>query len=400
MRGPSLKNNNRVFCKFFFDQAVCCHSFYYLVLFEKIESIYGKEVREKFEEDWDRFLDDCKILLEQNLIKPDDLLNLLNNLHPAIKFTMETSNNKLPFLDISINKEGNKIWMDIYSKPTDSKRYVSFDSCHPKHCLKNIPFCLARRICMIVERDEIKNERLQELKILLQKQKYPVEVIEKGIEKASKIPQCELRTSKTDEHNKNLALITTHNPNNPNIFPLVKNLVEQLKHSNNMKNKIKDFKLINSKRQPLSLERILCKTEYVNKDKLGAKKCGKNCVCCNYILECKSYQFKNSHLPFIIKSPFTCISKNLLYIIICSGCKKEYIGQTSCMLKERLVLYRQHINEPRYQTSEVEEHLRNCGKGYFSIIPFLQIRTDDINLRETMELKFIRKYAPELNKRR
>ena len=42
--------------------------------------------------------------------------------------------------------------MDIYSKPTDSKRYLSLKSILLEHCLKNIPFSLARRICMIADK--------------------------------------------------------------------------------------------------------------------------------------------------------------------------------------------------------------------------------------------------------
>ena len=41
--------------------------------------------------------------------------------------------------------------MDICNKPKDSKRYVPFMSNHPQHCLTDIQFCLARRICTIVE---------------------------------------------------------------------------------------------------------------------------------------------------------------------------------------------------------------------------------------------------------
>ena len=69
---------------------------------------------------------------------------------------MKRSDNQLSFLDAMINKAGRKVFMDIYSKPTDSKRYVSFKSNHPKHCLKNIPFSLARRICMIAGKDSLK----------------------------------------------------------------------------------------------------------------------------------------------------------------------------------------------------------------------------------------------------
>ena len=66
-----------------------------------------------------------------------------------------------------INKERKKIFMDIYSKP------ISFKSNHPKHCLRHIPFFLARRICMITERDSLKEIKLKELETLLLKQHCP-----------------------------------------------------------------------------------------------------------------------------------------------------------------------------------------------------------------------------------
>ena len=58
------------------------------------------------------------IFLRLSLIKPNELLDVLNNLNPAI--TMETSDTQLPFVNIMINKDGKKVLMDIYSKLTDS----------------------------------------------------------------------------------------------------------------------------------------------------------------------------------------------------------------------------------------------------------------------------------------
>ena len=37
------------------------------------------------------------------------------------------------FLDTMLDKSDAKIWMDIYNKPTDSKRYLPFTSSHPGH---------------------------------------------------------------------------------------------------------------------------------------------------------------------------------------------------------------------------------------------------------------------------
>ena len=78
--------------------------------------------------------------------------------------------------------------MDIYLKPTDSKRYVSFKSNNPKHCLKNIPFCLARRICMITEKDSLKEIKLKKQETLLLEQHYPEMIIKTGINKTLKTP--------------------------------------------------------------------------------------------------------------------------------------------------------------------------------------------------------------------
>ena len=53
--------------------------------------------------------------------------------------------------------------MDAYNKPTDSKRYVPLTSNHPRQCLTNTAFSLAR-ICTIVEKENAKEKRFKELK--------------------------------------------------------------------------------------------------------------------------------------------------------------------------------------------------------------------------------------------
>ena len=103
-------------------------------------------------------------------------------------------------------------------------------------------------------------------------------------------------------------------------------------------------------RQPLNLERILCKSSFSSNEAVpSVKRCGKNCYCCDYIKEGNQFIFKKNSFTFIIKTNFSCESRNLIYVIVCSGCKEEYIGQTKTMLKERLNIYRQHIRQPELQ---------------------------------------------------
>ena len=57
--------------------------------------------------------------------------------------------------------------------------------------MKNIQFSLARRTCVIAEKDSLKDIKLEELETLLLEQHYPERIIEAGINKALKIPQNE-----------------------------------------------------------------------------------------------------------------------------------------------------------------------------------------------------------------
>ena len=49
-----------------------------------------------------------KYFLSIDLIKPHDLLTILNAVNSDIQFSMELNDNNLPFLDILITKSGKK----------------------------------------------------------------------------------------------------------------------------------------------------------------------------------------------------------------------------------------------------------------------------------------------------
>ena len=77
-----------------------------------IKNTYNLVVSKFFEENWFQFLDDCEIFLNTKLIKPNDLLTILNQVNPNLQFTMESSTTNLPYLDVMMNKTETKILMD------------------------------------------------------------------------------------------------------------------------------------------------------------------------------------------------------------------------------------------------------------------------------------------------
>ena len=241
---------------------------------------------------------------------------------------MERSTTDFPFSDIMINKTGTKIWMDIYNKPTDSKRYVPFTSNHPRSCLRNIPFCLARRICTIAEEEETKLKWLSELKTSLRKQKYPIALIENSMKRALQVPLNELRKPKEIRREEIIPFLSTGNPNNPNIFPIIRQTFENLQHSKTMSNVFSGKKLINSICQAPNLERLLCKSRFMPvEENFPVNCCGKYCICCPYLLKSSSYLFKRVNKVFFQKMILTARAETLFMSLFVKASKRSILAR-------------------------------------------------------------------------
>ena len=65
---------------------------------------YNLDIRQYFMENWKRFLDECEILLNTDLIKLDELLRIHNSVNNDIQFSMELIENKLLLLIIKSGK--------------------------------------------------------------------------------------------------------------------------------------------------------------------------------------------------------------------------------------------------------------------------------------------------------
>ena len=117
-----LRNNNCVFDNEYFLQlqvtaistgfaptyANLSMGYHEIKLYDFNESNYNFQIRQYFVENWRRFLDDCGIILNIDVINPDGLLTIINSVNNDIQFSMELSDNKLPFRDILIIKSSKK----------------------------------------------------------------------------------------------------------------------------------------------------------------------------------------------------------------------------------------------------------------------------------------------------
>ena len=100
---------------------------------------------------WLRFIDDILMIWNHGKEALDQFKELANNIHPTIKFSFDSNENEIPFLDTIIYRgKDNQILTRLYHKPTDNKQYLHFNSAHPWRQKRSIPYGLlirCKRIC-------------------------------------------------------------------------------------------------------------------------------------------------------------------------------------------------------------------------------------------------------------
>lgn len=166
-----------------------------------------------------------------------------------------------------------------------------------------------------------------------------------------------------------------------------------------LKNFITDRTLLQSKRQPQNLKRLLTKAQFNSNSPrtFEVRKCGdKRCGTCAYIHTGSEITLDDGRKIYT-NADMNCKSENLIYCIQCTNCNKSYIGQTSNALKQRMKVHRQQIRDPQYRKIPLSQHLDTCSGGLFKIFPFYKMKTSSDVLREIKEKNFIRKFKPILN---
>ena len=179
----------------------------------------------------------------------------LNTLHPCIKFTIDKNRICLPFLDTLIINHNGQLQSDIFYKPTDSKQYLLYTSCHSKHTRNGIPYNLARRLKIIISEENTLLTRLEELKSYLLKQNYLPDLIDDSIRKIKSLNRADLlrENKKNDKENSLIPYVTTFNPHNPETYPEIRHNKAILLRDERLKTLFSKKTFLKSERQPPNL---------------------------------------------------------------------------------------------------------------------------------------------------
>ena len=281
-------------------------------------------------------------------------MSFLNRQHPNIKFTIEKEKNKqLPFLDVLSDSSSNKLVTSVYRKPTYTGLLTNYNSFTSPNYKKGLIKTLIDRTFRINSAWSGFHYDILNLKLVLQKNEFPLKLIDKSISKYL----------------------------SNNVFKQREN--EQM------------LLLESSKKH-------FYKLPYIGKFSIQTKKKLNNIVLkyckpnTNIELVFSSYKISSlfsmkDRVPFDLRS-------YVVYKFVCGSCKADYIGRTKRHLSTRI---KEHLETDK--KLHVYKHLNESQRckalsnnDCFSILDFYYATTQySLSIKEGMHIGW---QKPVLNK--
>ena len=339
---------------------------------------------------WLRYIDDIFLIWTHGRDKLDSFIQFANSFHQTIKFTSNISYTNIPFLDIMVSLKDGFLQTDLYSKPTDTFNYLHWSSCHPFHTKKNIPYSLAFRLVRICSSKETLSIRLNELRTHLKIRGYPNKQIETGIKNATNYDRSIAlkRTPKSD--NKRIPFVVTFNPALPNLPSILRKLYPILTTSHRCQEAIPEVPMI-AYRRPRNIKDDLVRSKIPSvRVEHGFKTCSSNrCKTCPQSSNTTTFTSTVTDKTYNIRHSLSCTSNNIIYLITCTLCRKQYVGQTSTPLRIRVNSHRNTIKHNNDTPVAKHFNLPNHSLKNVHIIAIDHVKDDDRHTRENKETFWI-----------
>ncbi|XP_071497146.1 uncharacterized protein [Diadema antillarum] len=163
---------------------------------------------------WRRYIDDIFFLWNGSPRSLASLQEKMNNIHPTIKFTFDSSPEQTHFLDVTIKHADSQLHTELYTKPTDTHTYLLPTSCHPAHSFKGIVYSQALRVTRICSNTESLEHHLQQLAQHFIQRGYNKQMVHNQITRARHTPRDELLSYRKggDTHKQDIFFPITYSP--------------------------------------------------------------------------------------------------------------------------------------------------------------------------------------------
>lgn len=132
---------------------------------------------------WHRYVDDTFVLLHPST-NVSEILNVLNNFHPSIKFTHEVEDNySIPFLDVLVTRSptNNTFETTIYRKTTFTGLMINWNSFVPIEYKRADVSSMVRRALAICSTYSNLTKEFDEIRRIATNNDYPLSFIDTQI---------------------------------------------------------------------------------------------------------------------------------------------------------------------------------------------------------------------------
>ena len=299
---------------------------------------------------WKRFIDDIFLLWTGTLEDLAVFFEHISSFHPTIKFTITSSTNQLPFLDILISLKDSFLKTDIHTKPTDSNTYLPNSPCHPRHVVNNIPYSQFLRLQQLCMDTKVFNAHCDKMEGRSLRRGHHLKNVQEARAGASNTPSSETLQYKPKQSTNRTPFIVMHHLSNPPLHSWFIEVQTSILHTSRRMQQALPHPPVLRERNCNSLRSLLMPSILPtppNADP-GCFMCDKRpcIICTSYLVETSTFNNSTTKESFQICHRLTCQSSNIVYLLYCDTCQQpQYVGETMNTLQTRFYQHRSNVNK-------------------------------------------------------
>jgi len=346
-----------------------------------------------------RFLDDIHFVWIGTVAELQEFETYLNSLIDGIKITLNYSYDKIDFLDTTIYKKPHPSLMNIdtlqtrvYFKETDTHQLLHKQSFHPRHTFTGVLKAQLLRFKRISSSFSDYNSACTTLFAALTKRKYSKSLLRKM--KRDIWQSDENILMKSAPQKQILPIVIPYNKIGIELAHSWKKIIAETSSIHEDSRLITAFctgenlhkKLVHSSLSVSKATRTTSKSMLPNTCKPGSIRCPNiKCKACTYIVECTSFYSTYNNRTFDLHYKFTCASANIVYLVTCTKCNMQYVGETGRSLRDRIT---DHVSCIKLKKpTPIGLHFNQAGHGlkHFTILAIEQFDENSEAIRHMKE---------------
>ncbi|XP_077148071.1 uncharacterized protein LOC143808847 [Ranitomeya variabilis] len=352
---------------------------------------------------WRRYIDDIFLVWDGDHSELERFHLYLNNVHPGLGFTMDCSQSKMQFLDTCVYKSDGCLHSDLFVKHTDRNNLLHFSSEHPRRMVESLPWSQLLRVRRIVSKDDLVDERLNEMCLKFLARGYSRSELDKFKVRALSKERAELLNPKvTTVADKRIPFVTAYNGFSNRISEVIRRHWPLLGrgHAN-----VREFQLppLLSYRRNRNLKDELVASDIgsskkdlqttLSRPSLGNFPC-LNCACCNNMVKGAFFCHPYTGRRYEIRRRYTCMSSFVVYVLSCP-CGLYYVGETTKEVRTRISKHKSTIRTKHIELP-VPRHFDKMGHSVNQLryrviddVPAPRRGGDRVSMLKRKELKWI-----------